>query len=267
LTGGLLTAFTTGVGSDVPVIPQPGCTYDSTKINNGKQGLKNCRVIATAGGMAVFNAIKGQSDNPQFVSLVTYAANNAQPNTSGTNCRGGVIIHSWDSNGARIKYLTTVKSFQLQNIYLYYNPDPNVGINTPQLADWATNTGSPTTPQVIQYSGNFARDFGSSGGIIPSAATAIVISADPSFGGNMNPLMAAVNGWLNRTSASNTFVVYPLQEYKTAPSALSTPTGRGAFIGPSLTQAYQDLGAQARTIFDAIQDVGFQPEYDQQSFS
>jgi hypothetical protein len=272
LTGpsGLLKAFKDAVnatGSNVPVQAVLSCTYDPNAINNGKKSLRNCRVIATAGGMAVFNAIKGRTDNPQFVSLVTYAAaGNVLPDTSNTNCRGGVVIHSWDSNAGRITYLTTNQSIPLTNIYLYYNPDANVGINTAQLLDWNSRTNNPLHPQTIASTGNFANDFGV-GGIIPGGALGIVISSDPSFGASMNSLINAVNGWLARTE--NSFVVYPLQDYSSTPPYSAAPSriGQAAFIGPSLIEAYTDLGTQARLVYDNLQDYPFQAVNDQQSIS
>ena len=174
-----------------------------------------------------------------------------------------VIVNAYKSNVKRIGYLRDVKSYSLVNIFLYYNP--NSSMSADEITDWNSNTGMPTTPQIIPFSGAnmsskannpaaFATDFGA-GGIIPSAAMAIVISADPFFGANKDALMSAVNGWLG--AASGRFVVYPFQDYILASAANLPAPSKGAYYGPDLKFAYKLLGVQAREVYDIGQDVGF----------
>lgn len=249
----LQDAFQSGVGSDVKVKDKQLKTgYNQNDINTNKKLLKNCAVIATAGGVVVFTAIAKQSDTQTFVCLV-----GDQPVTTGTNCRGGVTIHSWKSNGARVQYLTGTKGFSLSQIALYCNQNSDMNAN--EEADWNTKTSS--TSRIIHFSGAntgtkandstaFATDFSS----IPSTIKAIVISADPFFLQSMNSLMQAVYNWLSPDSTR--FVVYPLQDYYNVGTP-QPPSGQATFYGPDLVNAYKSLGSQARYVFDTGADAGF----------
>jgi len=253
----LQNAFQDGVGSGVTVRDKALKTgYAEGNINTAKGTLRNCAVIATAGGNVVFAAIKGKADTQTFVSML-----GSTQSTSSTNCRGGVILNSIQSNAARISYLRS-KGFDLSQIGLYSNKNSNM--NGDEESDWNTQTGNPTTPQIINFSGantttkandpaGFAADFPRR---IPSGIRAVVISADPFFGANKNALMSAVLPWLT----SGRFVIYPLQDYSLGMP--QPPTTQGTLYGPDLAYAYKLLGTQARAVFDTGQDAGFLPARD-----
>jgi hypothetical protein len=248
----LQDAFQAGVGLDLPIKDkQLKAGYNDTGINKAKKLLKNCSVIATAGGNVVFAAIRGQSDTQTFVSLV-----GDQPPTDGTNCRGGVTVHSWKSNALRIGYLRSVKSFSLPQIALYCNQNSNMNIY--EEPDWNSQTSSSSP--IIHFSGadtstkkNDASKFSPDFAGISAGIKAIVISADPFFQENMDTLMQAVYSWVSADSSR--FVVYPLQDYSLG--RYQPPAGQALFYGPDLSIAYRSLGSQARYVFDTGGDAGF----------
>jgi hypothetical protein len=280
----LIDAFEAGLGIN-NVDKELGETdnYSKDLYKNKKTKLKqnkNCRLIATAGGTVVFEAIRSDPPppvNPLFVSLL----GNIPASTLVLNgCMGGISLESINTNSLRKTYLTGLGGggvYTNQNIYLLSNLNSEMhGLE--QLA-WGNNT-----TYKVSYSGtagginavvdpttnrnNFVADFsGDPGGggrpaQLPNDANpaAVIISDDPFFQANRAELINAANNWIGTTT--NRYVVYPSLMYASATDSsgntVRPKANRSATIGPDLITAYGLLGALTRYIAeDTTRFVGF----------
>jgi hypothetical protein len=261
----LETAFANGFGS-TPHGKRDNKGYGAGDIKQGKKDLLNtdgCDVIATVGGNVVFEAIKGETDNPNFVSLF-----GEKPKTLPSTCLGGVSLNSWKSNADRIGYLTTKMGCTADQIGLYYNP--NSAMSSDEVSDWDANNSkvngkSSATP----FSGataaagasppgndpsKFDADFAPAGTFFRSGVKVVIINADPFFQVYKERLIKAANNWL--TGNANRYVCYPLQDYQNVGGTNTPTTNRSTTYGPSLTTAYRLLGFLAWSAIN-YGDAGF----------
>jgi hypothetical protein len=254
----LMAAFLGGFGSNSNA-KKAGLGYNPTDIQTAKRYLKQierCNVLACVGGNVVYNAIKGATDNPNFVALFG-AMPDLNPVNLG-NCLGGVALASWQSNKARVDYLTAKLNCQPNEIGLYYNQ--NSAMSSDEVTNWdiispkqagvssAKNfSGGLVGPPRTNNAAQFAVDFAPAGTFFPNRVRAVVISADPFFQENKTSLVDAINAWVT-AGAGNRYVCYPLQDYKNA-NNLPTST-RSTLYGPDLELAYGTLGFLARSVAD-----------------
>jgi len=96
--------------------------------------------------------------------------------------------------------------------------------------------------------------------IIPSTATAVIISDDPFFQANRAALISAANTWLD---GGQRYIIYPSTIYAKAIAADGTTIVRprkdkSTLLGPDLPKAFQLLGVLAnRLVSDRTLDFGF----------
>jgi hypothetical protein len=218
-------------------------SYQKSKLKTAKDALDTagCNVVATVGGSVVFGALVGDNGTRPFVSLL-----GGMPGATVGQCYGGVSLESWKSNKDRIAVLVG-KSHARTAIGLYRNPNSEMA--GAENTDWVAQT---PIGSVIGFSGansndpsKFAVDFASAA---MANLTAVVISADPYFQANKEPLIAAANTWV--AGGANRYVLYPLQDYRNAGGVNKPTAGKGGAYGPSLAQAYRLLGFIAKQVAD-----------------
>jgi hypothetical protein len=227
--------------------------YNPQNIKNGKDQLRaNCKVIATAGGSIVLNALQAEPPQkmPPFISLVGSVPPGGLPG----NCKGGISLESVTLNSVRKSYLKGLlggNTYTDATICLYTNPNSAQHVvegttwnnNGTFIGSYVGGDGTGTNDAT-----KFAWDFNGSGANppkIPNTANALIISDDPFFQDNQITLVPLINTWLAAGGGGPPRqVVYPNQNY---PSALP-PNGQGAIIGPDLLQAYMLLGALAGSL-------------------
>jgi len=234
--------------------------YAPGDIRQGKKYLKNtdrCNVIAVTGGRAAFDAILGEADNPPFVCLI-----GETPDFSNLgNCAGGISLNTWQSNGAKLDYLTGKLSCARSQVGLYYNP--NSGVSGHEVQYWNNVLNPPVggVSSARPFSGaggigtatptnnpaGFATDFNPAGTLF-QGLRAIIISADPFFQDNKDTLIDAVNKWL--IPDASRYVCYPLQEYQNQNGSKQPTASRSTLYGPDLTTAYNVLGFLAKSAIE-----------------
>jgi hypothetical protein len=220
--------------------------YKNNDLSNGKNHLKNsknCRVIATAGGMPAFTGVNGDNDIP-FVSLVGMvpAAINGQ-------CFGGVSLESYRSSYRR-NYLVQQPGQNLANIYLLTNNN-SPAFHQSETNDWGNaNPGTLLVSYVGDGTGTnddtkFSWDWVGNGGNpakIPNTATGVIISDDPFFQAKQQVWMPQVNAWL--AGNVNRRIVFPNGNY----SPSGQYAGQMIVLGYNLVAAYRLLGALASSV-------------------
>jgi hypothetical protein len=228
---------------------QASLGYKGSDIKTGKNHLKNirnCKVIATAGGMPAFTAVNDDNDVP-FVALTGMV-----PSSTNSQCQGGVSLESYRSN-LRRQYLVDTFGQNPANIYLLTNNNSST-FHQSEINAWNDNT------VLVSYVGDgagnndasrFSWDWVGGGGnpaIIPGAATGIVISDDPFFQEKQSSLIQQAATWL--AAGANRRVVFPNTNYSTS--------GNNKMIvrGCDLAAAYRLLGALASSV-SLNQNVNF----------
>jgi hypothetical protein len=251
ITPSFRTSFETGVNdSSVQVHYDPSNGYKKHDLSHLVKAIQNnnsADLIATAGGMAAYEAASSAATKP-FVS-VTGEVPSGPP-----NYKGGVSLQSSPSNSARIALLNTL-GFTSPEIGLFYNPNSYM---IDEVSNWDNLIG--TTTQTFQggIDGNgdnnktaYATDF--TAAKIPSAIRALVISADPFFQDTKEQLIAAVNGWIAAGTAAgvNRYVCYPTQDYANTSGTTQPTAKKGTLYGPDLANAYNLLGQVAEFALNA----------------
>jgi hypothetical protein len=221
--------------------------YIAKGLLDGKTYLKdtkNCKAIATAGGLSAFTAINGANDIP-FVSLVGWV-----PTSVNNQCRGGVSLESYRSSLRRQYLIDHFPGVQLAaNIYLLTNNNSPY-FHQAESTDWG-NPGTLIESYVGDGSGNndaskFSWDWSSVGGNpakIPDTATAVVISDDPFFQANQQTLVSLANTWL--TTNATRRVVFPSTNYSTTGQSHANQM---IVMASDLVAAYRLLGALAASV-------------------
>ena len=127
----LVAAFEDGASiTTVELDPTNSPKYDRANIKVRKGTLqhgKNCKVIATAGGLVTLDAIKNETNVP-VVSLV-----GGVPDFFANNLRGGVSLDSYKLNSARKNYLISLGHAD-NKIYLLTNK--NSQMHTKEQDAW-----------------------------------------------------------------------------------------------------------------------------------
>jgi hypothetical protein len=259
------TAFEYGFGSNNHT-KRDNLGYAPNDIRKGKKQLKDderCNVLGVTGGRAAYDAIFAEY-NPTFVCLV-----GELPDLNDLrNCAGGISLDTWKSNADRLAYLTAKLGCNANQVGLYYNP--NSGVAAHEVPEWDrinppvagvsrarafSGAGGVGTAAPTNNAAQFAVDFAPAGNLF-QGLRAVIISADPFFQANKNPLIQASNNWL--TGAANRYICYPLQDYKNVGAApVNRPTGtRSTLYGPDLSTAYSVLGFLAKSAVEN-NSVGF----------
>jgi hypothetical protein len=255
ITDDMLQYFKLGLGGAPTVLANQG--YMPVNIKGGKDQLRgNCKVIATVGGLVVFNALY-QEPNPKMPPFVSLLGN--VPTTALGNCRGGVSLESVATDKRRKDYLKALPGgvFTDANIYLYANNNATM-YNAEQVA-WNSN-GTFITSYVGDGAGNnnaanFNLDFNGDGGAnaarIPNATpAAIIVSDDPFFQANQATLVPLLNTWVQAAN-TNRRIIYSSQAYNGL-------AGNSTIIGPDLLKAYMVLGLLAgRLLGDTTTNFGW----------
>lgn len=223
---------------------EPSLGYKYSGVHNGKNDLKNiknCKVIATAGGMPAFTAVNADNDIP-FVSLVGMI-----PSSINSQCSGGVSLESYKST-LRRTYLLGLGQLPA-NIYLLTNSN-STAFHQAETNDWTGPAGALLVSYGGGSGGNDATqlswDWVGGGGnpaLIPGTATAVIISDDPFFQANQPSFMTQVNNWLGGDTV-NRRIVFPNGNYPvSAPYATQK-----IVLGCDLVAAYKLLGALASSV-------------------
>jgi hypothetical protein len=246
-----LTPFSSAFWSAVnqtPAEDRGKLGYKDSDIKDGKKYLKdkNCKAIATAGGMPAFNAVNAANDTP-FVSLVGMV-----PSSISGSCAGGVSLESYKSSIRQADLL----SFGLlpANIYLLTNSN-STSFHQAESNDW---TG-PAGTLLVSYGGrnnindatklkwDWVGDGGANGPLIPNnpgTPTGVIISDDPFFQDNQSSFMTQLNTWLSVDTA-NRWIIFPNTNYPVS----GTPyASQKKVLGCDLVAAYTLLGALASSL-------------------
>jgi hypothetical protein len=245
-----LTPFSSAFWSAVNQTPEDKgkLGYKDSDIKDGKKYLKdkNCKAIATAGGMPAFNAVNADNDTP-FVSLVGMV-----PSSISGSCAGGVSLESYKSSIRQ----ADLRSFGLlpANIYLLTNSNSTT-FHQKESGDW---TG-PAGTLLVSYGGrnnvndatklpwDWVGDGVANGPLIPNnpgTPTGVIISDDPFFQDNQSSFMTQLNNWLSVDTA-NRWIIFPNTNYPVS----GTPyASQKKVLGCDLVAAYTLLGALASSL-------------------
>jgi hypothetical protein len=229
----LRTAFKKGVNNaNVVIKVEHAVSYNKNKLERKIKQFNadsDIGLIVTVGGLIAFEAANAFATKP-FISLVGVA-----PSPS-ANCFGGVTLESYQSNPKRIDYLVKQKGFSAGQIGLFYNP--NSAMSGAETAAWSG--AKPPIPGGVDTAGDndpttFPADFAK----IPTAITAVVVSADPFFQESKDQLVAAADN-------SNKYLCYPLQDY--AGASPQPTSGKTTLFGPALADPFTLLGQRAALV-------------------
>jgi hypothetical protein len=125
-------------------------------------------------------------------------------------------LHTYTDNNARISYLR--KKFAPSDICLLYNP--NSVMSAAEVANWTGGT-SVAANNGLSDPAKFNLDFAS------ISQPAIIMSADPYFHHNREPLIAAAN-------ASGKYICYPLNSYRNVGGKNKPSKGYASIWGPDI---------------------------------
>lgn len=238
----LRDAFTGGVNLNIPgpqISFKPSCGYGSDDL---KTAIDNSAdLIVTAGGNISYLAANAYAQKP-FLSLT-----GAVPTGSvSSNYRGGVSLESWASNKDRITKLTG-KGYSKKELGLFCNN--NSAMHTDEAQDWKNQFSlAPKDNSQIFSGGNDAAGNNSAMfdfSMVSASIKALVISADPFFQDNKDPLIGAANNWITGAPAGTTrHVMYPLLDYRNF-GGVNTPNANSSYHGHDLGVAYSLLGQLA----------------------
>ena len=214
------------------------------------------RLIITGGGLIAFQAAQQYATQCNFVSLV-----GAEPTGNIGNCYGGVSLHSFDANSARVDYLVGLGRARA-GIGLFCNA--HSPITQQEVQNWQNIAG---VNQTIAYGGNmvdaqghrhndsshYLNDLnGADAGI-----TTMIISADPFFQDTKEKLIEAANSWVALQPAGTRYVCYPFEEYSNVNGNHKPTHTTASWYGSSLEAAYGQLGTCAQLALLATSSIGF----------
>ncbi|TMJ22237.1 MAG: hypothetical protein E6G96_19960 [Alphaproteobacteria bacterium] len=220
----------------------------ATAVQTWNDDTAHIGLIVAVGGVGAATVALNNATTP-WIALIG-GAPASFPSSPLSFFKGAVSLESYTYNAQRRAHLTAPharggKGIPLQNICLLYNP--NSACSATEAHDWPAQ--SPKVSAGINQHGlndpitlwNAATQTGAFD-TIPANVQAVVVSADPFFQDNKNPLVTAANNWVGQ-AGTNRLVCYPMPEYKTA-QPNPTPRKR-IFHGPSLEKAYTELGRRA----------------------
>jgi hypothetical protein len=248
LDGGLKDAFESGAGDRVRIHHDKD--YDDLRQYIRDNLNEPQYLVATAGGSITFEAAKEVLTQARFVSLV-----GTMPNSLGA-CFGGVTMDCIGMNPDRVDYLEG-QGHDRAGIGLFCNKKS--AMNLAEVAEWGR---IPGVSRIISYGGNNLAGkndpnvYRSNFDEIDPSVTALIISADPFFQKTKNKLIKAANDWIAATPGRR--ICYPLSDYANPEGNPNQKPKTGSYwYGPSLMNAYEELGRAAALAKDAANPVGF----------
>ena len=259
--------FEKALGATVPNVQAAG--YDHTALDTALAALariNTVNLIVTVGGVtpalraadaATIGTLRRGGVDIPFVSLVGSTQDDRL--TYPSQFQDGVDLLNVADDSKRVDHLLLQLGFHVNGICLLQNTASDMIGN--ETNGWPIQGGSIIAARIDQNSSDqdvLDAFHGAFQQIVQKGYRAVVISGDPYYTKNADPLVDIANDWTD--AAAGRRVVYPFVEYDS--KGKNGPPRKHTIHGPKLEEAFDRLGNKIKNTRWGVETLGPTPPVD-----